>query len=163
STRTIFTNLKNWVTNKWKSIKTSVTNLANGARDNVVNGFKSMYNKGKSWLNKLKNFIGDSKEAFKKKAASLGKAAANGAISGLNKMIGGINKISKAITDKNLIKKIPKLSNGTSGAIKSPTAAIVNDKGPGNGSGPKGHQELIARRDGSLHAPIGRNVLVGLG
>ncbi len=163
STRTIFTNLKNWVTNKWKSIKTSVTNLANGARDNVVNGFKSMYNKGKSWLNKLKNFIGDSKEAFKKKAASLGKAAANGAISGLNKMIGGINKISKAITDKNLIKKIPKLSNGTSGAIKSPTAAIVNDKGPGNGSGPKGHQELIVRRDGSLHAPIGRNVLVGLG
>lgn len=163
STRTIFTNLKNWVTNKWKSIKNSVTNLANGARDNVVNGFKSMYNKGKSWLNKLKNFIGDSKEAFKKKAASLGKAAANGAISGLNKMIGGINKISKAITDKNLIKKIPKLSTGTSGAIKSPTAAIVNDKGPGNGSGPKGHQELIARRDGSLHAPIGRNVLVGLG
>ncbi|MEX6217629.1 phage tail tape measure protein [Mammaliicoccus sciuri] len=162
STRTIFTNLKNWVTNKWKSIKNSVTNLANGARDNVVNGFKSMYNKGKSWLNKLKNFIGDSKEAFKKKAASLGKAAANGAISGLNKMIGGINKISKAITDKNLIKKIPKLSTGTSGAIKSPTAAIVNDKGPGNGSGPKGHQELIARRDGSLHAPIGRNVLVGL-
>ncbi len=163
STRTIFTNLKNWVTNKWKSIKNSVTNLANGARDNVVNGFKSMYNKGKSWLNKLKNFIGDSKEAFKKKAASLGKAAANGAISGLNKMIGGINKISKAITDKNLIKKIPKLSTGTSGAIKSPTAAIVNDKGPGNGSGPKGHQELIARRDGSLHAPIGRNVLVSLG
>lgn len=163
STRTIFTNLKNWVTNKWKSIKNSVTNLANGARDNVVNGFKSMYNKGKSWLNKLKNFIGDSKEAFKKKAASLGKAAANGAISGLNKMIGGINKISKAITDKNLIKKIPKLSTGTSGAIKSPTAAIVNDKGPGNGSGPKGHQELIARRDGSLHAPIGRNVLVVLG
>nr|WP_315293444.1 phage tail tape measure protein [Mammaliicoccus lentus] len=162
STRTIFTNLKNWVTNKWKSLKNSVTNLANGARDNVVNGFKSMYNKGKSWLNKLKNFIGNSKEAFKKKAASLGKAAANGAISGLNKMIGGINKISKAITDKNLIKKIPKLSTGTSGAIKSPTAAIVNDKGPGNGSGPKGHQELIARSDGSIHAPIGRNVLVGL-
>lgn len=162
STRTIFTNLKNWVTNKWRSLKTSVTNLANVARDNVVNGFKSMYNKGKSWLNKLKNFIGDSKEAFKKKAASLGKAAANGAISGLNKMIGGINKISKAITDKKLIKEIKPLHTGTNGPISSPTTAIVNDKGAGNGTGPNGHQELIAKRDGSLHAPVGKNVLVGL-
>lgn len=162
SVRGILGKLFNSSKNIFTNIKNSVTNLAHGARDNVANGFKAMYDKGKSWLNKLKNFIGDSKEAFKKKAASLGKAAANGAISGLNKMIGGINKISKAITDKNLIKKIPKLSTGTSGAIKSPTAAIVNDKGPGNGSGPKGHQELIAKKDGTLHAPVGKNVLVGL-
>ncbi|MDC5694281.1 phage tail tape measure protein [Mammaliicoccus sciuri] len=155
--------LRKFLIDKWTDIKGRVVGIVTTLKSNVVNGFKAMYDKGKSWLNKLKNFIGDSKEAFKKKAASLGKAAANGAISGLNKMIGGINKISKAITDKNLIKKIPKLSTGTSGAIKSPTAAIVNDKGPGNGSGPKGHQELIVRRDGSLHAPIGRNVLVGLG
>ena len=155
--------LKNTIINIWNAIKNRVTNIVTATKNNVANGFKGMYNKGKEWLDKLKNFIGNSKEAFKKKAASLGKAAANGAISGLNKMIGGINKISKAITDKSLIKEIPKLSTGTRGSIKKPTPAIVNDKGRGNGKGPNGHQELIVRRTGEVEAPIGKNVLVGLG
>ena len=155
--------LRNTIINIWNTIKNRVTNIVTATKNNVANGFKGMYNKGKEWLDKLKNFIGNSKEAFKKKAASLGKAAANGAISGLNKMIGGINKISKAITDKELIKKIPKLSTGTRGSIKKPTPAIVNDKGRGNGKGPNGHQELIVRRTGEVEAPIGKNVLVGLG
>ena len=57
-------------------------------------------------------------------------------------MIGGINKISKAITDKNLIKPIPTLSTGTysgasvatdsNGGVSSPTLAVVNDRGSGN-------------------------------
>ena len=159
----ILNKLKNTIINIWNAIKNRVVNIVTETKNNVANGFKGMYNKGKEWLDKLKNFIGSSKEAFKKKAASLGKAAANGAISGLNKMIGGINKISKAITDKELIKKIPKLSTGTRRSIKKPTPAIVNDKGRGNGKGPNGHQELIVRRTGEVEAPIGKNVLVGLG
>ena len=159
----ILNKLKNTIINIWNAIKNRVVNIVTATKNNVANGFKGMYNKGKEWLDKLKNFIGNSKEAFKKKAASLGKAAANGAISGLNKMIGGINKISKAITDKELIKKIPKLHTGTRGSIKKPTPAIVNDKGRGNGKGPNGHQELIVRRTGEVEAPIGKNVLVGLG
>lgn len=155
--------LRNTIINIWSAIKNRVTNIVTATKNNVANGFKGMYNKGKEWLDKLKNFIGNSKDAFKKKAASLGKAAANGAITGLNKMIGGINKISKAITDKSLIKKIPKLSTGTRRSIKKPTPAIVNDKGRGNGKGPNGHQELIVRRTGEVEAPIGKNVLVGLG
>lgn len=162
SVKSIFNRIFNFSRNTWTKIKKSVISLANGAKNGVVSGFKAMYDKGKSWINKLKGFITGSKEKFKSAALSLGKSAANGAIGGLNKMIGGINKISKAITDKTLIKKIPKLHTGTKGAITAPTPAIVNDKGSGNGSGAKGHQELIAKKDGSLHAPVGRNVLVGL-
>jgi tape measure domain-containing protein len=162
SVKSIFNRIFNFSRNTWTKIKKSVVSLANGAKNGVVSGFKAMYDKGKSWINKLKGFITGSKEKFKSAALSLGKSAANGAIGGLNKMIGGINKISKAITDKALIKKIPKLSTGTNGAIATSTPAIVNDKGRGNGTGLNGHQELIAKRDGSLHAPVGRNVLVGL-
>lgn len=169
STRTIFTNLKNWVTNKWKSIKNSVTNLANGARDNVVNGFKAMYDKGKSWIDKLKNFLKDSVSGFKSIAKKVGNGVANGAISGLNAMIDGINSLSNKIMSKKLIKKkIPKLSTGTgvqtdsNGLLTRSTKAIVNDKGPGNGTGPNGHKELIYRRSGKIERPIGNNKKVTL-
>ena len=75
----------------------------------------------------------------------LGKSVANKAIGGLNNMIGGINSISKAITDKDLIKPIPTLSTGTmaspsvstdsNGGLTAPTLAIVNDRGVGNAPG----------------------------
>ena len=68
--------------------------------------------------------------------------------------------------------KIPKLSTGTesthtqsfitNGAINRPTLATVNDKGKGNGKGRNGHQELIQRKNGSLFAPRGRDVVVPL-
>lgn len=87
-------------------------------------------------------------------------------------MIGGINKISKAITDKNLIKPIPTLSTGTlagkgvatdnSGALTQPTFAVLNDRGSGNAPG-GGVQEVIHRADGTFHAPQGRDVVVPLG
>ena len=38
----------------------------------------------------------------------------------------------------------------------------MNDKGKGNGRGSKGHQEVIQRKDGSMYAPQGKNVLVNL-
>ncbi|MFI3377673.1 peptidoglycan DD-metalloendopeptidase family protein [Mammaliicoccus sciuri] len=162
SSKNIFTNIKN-----------SVTNLARGARNNVVNGFKAMYDKGKSWIDKLKNFLSGSVSGFKSIASKVGKGIANGAISGLNKMIDGVNWLSKKIMDKKLIKdKIAKLSTGTGGSngvktnskgqLQEDTLAMVNDKGPGNGKGRNGHQELIRDKDGSLFAHKGRNVVLPL-
>lgn len=173
SSREIFGRLFESAKNIFTNIKNRVTSLAHGARDNVVNGFKSMYDKGKSWIDKLKNFLSESVSGFKSVASKVGKGIANGAISGLNKMIDGVNWLSKKIMDKKLIKdKIAKLSTGTGGSngvrtnskgqLQEDTLAMVNDKGPGNGKGPNGHQELIRDKDGSLFAPKGRNVVLPL-
>lgn len=160
--KSTITGLKNGLIDRFTSIKKNLTNLVEGARSAVTGKFKNMHDKATEWIGKIKSFMSKAKDGFKKTALSLGKAAANGAINGLNLMIGGINKISKAITDKNLIKEIKPLHTGTNGPISSPTTAIVNDKGVGNGTGPNGHQELIAKKDGSIHAPVGKNVLIGL-
>lgn len=173
SSREIFGRLFESAKNIFTNIKNRVTSLAHGARDNVVNGFKAMYDKGKSWIDKLKNFLSGSVSGFKSVASKVGKGIANGAISGLNKMIDGVNWLSKKIMDKKLIKdKIAKLSTGTGGSngvrtnskgqLQEDTLAMVNDKGPGNGKGPNGHQELIREKDGSLFAPKGRNVILPL-
>ncbi len=173
SSREIFGRLFESAKNIFTNIKNRVTSLAHGARDNVVNGFKAMYDKGKSWIDKLKNFLSGSVSGFKSIASKVGKGIANGAISGLNKMIDGVNWLSKKIMDKKLIKdKIAKLSTGTGGSnsvrtnsngqLQEDTLAMVNDKGPGNGKGRNGHQELIRDKDGSLFAPKGRNVVLPL-
>lgn len=173
SSREIFGRLFESAKNIFTNIKNRLTSLAHGARDNVVNGFKAMYNKGKSWIDKLKNFLSDSVSGFKSIASKVGKGIANGAISGLNKMIDGVNWLSKKIMDKKLIKdKITPLHTGTGGSngvktnskgqLQEDTLAMVNDKGPGNGKGPNGHQELIRDKDGSLFAPKGRNVVLPL-
>ncbi|MGG6839916.1 UNVERIFIED_CONTAM: tape measure protein [Mammaliicoccus sciuri] len=173
SSREIFGRLFESAKNIFTNIKKGVTSLAHGARDNVVNGFKAMYDRGKSWIDKLKNFLSGSVSGFKSIASKVGKGIANGAISGLNKMIDGVNWLSKKIMDKKLIKdKIAKLSTGTGGSndfktnskgqLQEDTLAMVNDKGPGNGKGPNGHQELIRDKDGSLFAPKGRNVVLPL-
>lgn len=173
SVRDLLGKLSGSAKNIFTSIKNRLTNLAHGARDNVVNGFKAMYDKGKSWINKLKGFLGDSVSGFKSLASKVGKGIANGAISGLNKMIDGVNWLSKKIMDKKLIKdKIQPLSTGTGGSnqvktnskgqLQESTLAMVNDKGPGNGKGPNGHQEIIRDKDGSMFAPKGHNVVLPL-
>ncbi|PTK16713.1 hypothetical protein BUZ90_02665 [Mammaliicoccus sciuri] len=175
SSREIFGRLFESAKNIFTNIKNRVTSLAHGARDNVVNGFKAMYDKGKSWIDKLKNFLSDSVSGFKSIAKKVGAGVANGAIKGLNAMIKGINTLSDKIMNKKLIKnEIPevKLSTGTGGSnsvktnakgqLQEDTLAMVNDKGPGNGKGRNGHQELIRDKDGSLFAPKGRNVVLPL-
>lgn len=175
SSREIFGRLFESAKNIFTNIKNRVTSLAHGARDNVVNGFKAMYDKGKSWIDKLKNFLSDSVSGFKSIAKKVGAGVANGAIKGLNAMIKGINTLSDKIMNKKLIKnEIPevKLSTGTGGSnsvktnakgqLQEETLAMVNDKGPGNGKGRNGHQELIRDKDGSLFAPKGRNVVLPL-
>ena len=174
----IFGTIKYWssaiwnkIKNTWTNIKNKIGHMAQGAWDAVKSKFKGMYNSAKYWVDQIGSYISNAKKWMKKKAASLGKSVANGAIWGLNKMIGGINAISKAITSKKLMKKIPTLSTGTTkgkpksnrkGQLRKPTPAIVNDKGRGNGKGRNGHQEIIRRRNGDLLAPQGKNVLVNL-
>lgn len=175
SSREIFGRLFESAKNIFTNIKNRVTSLAHGARDNVVKGFKAMYDKGKSWIDKLKNFLSDSVSGFKSIAKKVGAGVANGAIKGLNAMIKGINTLSDKIMNKKLIKnEIPEveLSTGTGGGngvktnakgqLQEDTLAMVNDKGPGNGKGRNGHQELIRDKDGSLFAPKGRNVVLPL-
>ncbi|MCJ1783084.1 peptidoglycan DD-metalloendopeptidase family protein [Mammaliicoccus sciuri] len=173
SSREIFGRLFNSARDIFTNIKNRVTSLAHGARDNVVKGFKAMYDRGKSWIDKLKKFLSGSVSGFKSIASKVGKGIANGAISGLNKMIDGVNWLSKKIMDKKLIKdKITPLHTGTGGSngvktnskgqLQEDTLAMVNDRGPGNGKGRNGHQELIRDKDGSLFAPKGRNVVLPL-
>lgn len=159
------------VKSSWTNIKNKTAQMAQAAWDAVKDKFKGMYNSAKYWVDEIGNYITNAKKWMKNKAISLGKSVANGAIWGLNKMIGGINKISKAITSKKLMEKIPELSTGTvkgkpksnrKGQLRQATPAIVNDKGKGNGRGSKGHQEVIQRKDGSMYAPQGKNVLVNL-
>ncbi len=159
------------VKNIWSNIKHSIGSMAQGAWNAVKSKFHGMYTSAKYWIDRIGEYIHKAKSWMKNKAIALGKGVANGAIWGLNKMIGGINAISKAITSKGLIKKIPTLSTGTrkgkpksnsKGQLRKPTPAVVNDKGRGNGKGRNGHQEVIRRSDGSMFAPQGKNVLVNL-
>lgn len=177
--KSVYNSGKKWFGNTYTNAKSNFQNMKNKAKDRfheiagqAEEKAKKTYNSWKSWLDKTLGWIKNIKKDFGSAASSLGKEVANKAIGGLNSMIGGINSIAKAITDKTLIKPIPKLSTGTfdgsslptdsNGGVLSPTMALVNDKGKGNGSGSNGHQELIQRADGSLHAPQGENVIVSL-
>nr|WP_279390696.1 phage tail tape measure protein [Staphylococcus sp. NRL 21/187] len=169
---------KKWFTNAKNTALDRFKDMYNGAKKNFGNIVdqsedkgKKTFGKWKSWLGKTLDWIKNIKGEFGDAASSLGKSVANKAIDGLNGMIGGINKIAKAITDKSLIKEIPKLSTGTvsgsslatdsNGGLTAPTLAVVNDRGLGNAPG-GGVQEVIHRADGSLEAPQGRNTIVHL-
>lgn len=155
----------------WGSAKSNFSKVASHGWKKA----KSVYDGFKKWLNRTLSFIKNIGEDMGRAAADLGIKVANKAIAGLNKMISGINKIASAITGDNLLKPIPdiggkKLSTGTTansistdseGGLLHPTFAIVNDKGPGNGTG--GYtQEIIERKDGSMYMPKGQDVPVFL-
>lgn len=158
--------IKNKVTNGFTTMKKNALDMVQKMKDGAIGKFKSMYDGAKKWVDKISKYVGDMKDKVYKKGVSFGKGAGNGAIWGLNKMIDGANSISKKITGKTMMSRIPKLSTGTlgltkDGKLKNRTKAIVNDKGVGNGKG--GYtQELITRRDGSVEAPKGNNVKVTL-
>ena len=163
-----FSSLKGWVGDMYESAFDKFDSISSTAWSNA----KSVYNGFKTWLSNTLDWIKEIGGEMADAAADLGKSVANKAIGGLNSMIGGINSISKAITDKDLIKPIPTLSTGTmaspsvstdsNGGLTAPTLAIVNDRGVGNAPG-GGVQEIIHRANGTLEAPQGRNVLVSLG
>lgn len=157
SIKSIIGKVKNNLYDTWDKIWNKVTDVATSLKDKVTGTFGKMRDVLEDIIGKIKGFIDDMVDKVKK---------------GLNKLIGGVNTVGDKLgMGKEMIKPI-KLSTGTesthsqnfvsNGAISKPTMAVVNDKGPGNGSGANGHQELIQRKNGSLHAPQGRNTLVGL-
>ncbi|HDF4308174.1 TPA: hypothetical protein PEH16_002892, partial [Staphylococcus aureus] len=172
--KSVWKGTSKWFGNSYKSLKGWTGDMYSRAHDrfdaissSAWSNAKSVFNGFRKWLSKTYDWIRDIGKDMGRAAADLGKNVANKAIGGLNSMIGGINKISKAITDKNLIKPIPTLSTGTlagkgvatdnSGALTQPTFAVLNDRGSGNAPG-GGVQEVIHRADGTFHAPQGRDV-----
>lgn len=153
-TRNIFNKVKSFMSNTWRSIKNTTVNMAKGLWNSVRNVFNNMSNGLKNIIGKIKGHITGMVSAVKKS---------------LNSLIGAVNWVGGKL---GVDSKIPKLSTGTesthtqsfitNGAINRPTLATVNDKGKGNGKGRNGHQELIQRKNGSLFAPKGRDVVVPL-
>ncbi|WP_426366292.1 peptidoglycan DD-metalloendopeptidase family protein [Mammaliicoccus lentus] len=175
--------IRNKVVNTWDNIRDRMWEIVTSIKNNVVNKFKDMYNGAKTWLDRIKSYLIGIKDKMASAAADLGISVANAAIRGLNKMINGINKISEGITDKKLINPIKEISGGSGtlgaqlstgtgaskqvktdsqGRLRHNTLATVNDKGPGNGKGRNGHQELIRNKNGSMFAPKGKDVLMNL-
>lgn len=153
-TRTIFNRVKGFMSNTWRSIKNTTVNMAKGLWNSVRKVFNNMSNGLKNIIGKIEGHITGMVSAVKKS---------------LNSLIGAVNWVGGKL---GVDSKIPKLSTGTesthtqsfitNGAINRPTLATVNDKGKGNGKGRNGHQELIQRKNGSLFAPRGRDVVVPL-
>lgn len=184
-TKATYKSASKWFGNTYKNAKSNFTDMWGSARKNFSSisshGWskaKSTYKGFKSWLDRTLKYIRNIGSDMGRAAADLGIKVANNAITGLNRMINGINKISTAITDESLIKPIDtiqsagsigrKLSTGTTsssvvtdseGGLKQATMAIVNDKGPGNGTGGF-TQEIIERKDGSMYMPKGKDVPV---
>ena len=153
-TRNIFNKVKSFMSNTWRNIKNTTINMAKGLWNSVRRTFNNMNGGLKNIIGKIKGHITGMVSAVKKS---------------LNSLIGAVNWVGGKL---GVDSKIPKLSTGTesthtqsfitNGAINRPTLATVNDKGKGNGKGRNGHQELIQRKNGSLFAPRGRDVVVPL-
>ncbi|AHG23937.1 tail length tape-measure protein [Staphylococcus phage vB_SepS_SEP9] len=150
----IMNRIKSIMSNIWRSIKRNSIDLMTGMWNRIKSVFNNMVDGVKSFGSSVKKHIGDMVGGVKK---------------GLNGLIKGVNWVGGKL---GIDKKIPTLSTGTesthtqnfvrNGAISTPTLATVNDKGPGNGTGRNGHQELIQRKNGSLFAPQGKDVVVPL-
>ena len=153
-TRNIFNKVKNTMSNIWRGIKNTTVNMAKGLWNGVKNVFNNMSNGLKNIIEKIKGHITGMVDAVKKS---------------LNALIKAVNWVGGKL---GIDSKIPKLSTGTegassqsfvsNGAINRPTLATLNDKGRGNGTGPNGHQELVQRKNGSIIAPIGKDVIFPL-
>lgn len=153
-TRTIFNRVKGFMSNTWHSIKNTTVNMAKGLWNSVRNVFNNMSNGLKNIIGKIKGHITGMVSAVKKS---------------LNSLIRAVNWVGGKL---GIDSKIPKLSTGTegassqsfvsNGAINRPTLATLNDKGRGNGTGSNGHQELVQRKNGSIIAPIGKDVIFPL-
>ncbi|WP_053090751.1 peptidoglycan DD-metalloendopeptidase family protein [Staphylococcus hominis] len=153
-TRTIFNRVKGFMSNTWRSIKNTTVNMAKGLWNSVRRTFNNMSNGLKNIIGKIEGHITGMVSAVKKS---------------LNSLIGAVNWVGGKL---GIDSKIPKLSTGTegassqsfvsNGAINRPTLATLNDKGRGNGTGSNGHQELVQRKNGSIIAPIGKDVIFPL-
>lgn len=153
-TSAVFSRVKSNTISKWKSMKNSMVSITSALWSKVKGTFSSMASGIKNFVGRIEGHITGMVSAVKKS---------------LNSLIDAVNWVGGKL---GVDSKIPKLSTGTesthtqsfitNGAINRPTLATVNDKGKGNGKGRNGHQELIQRKNGSLFAPRGRDVVVPL-
>lgn len=153
-TRNIFNRVKSFMSNIWRGIKNTTVNMAKGLWNSVRKTFNNMAGGLKNIIEKIKGHITGMVDAVKKS---------------LNALIKAVNWVGGKL---GIDSKIPKLSTGTegassqsfvsNGAINRPTLATLNDKGRGNGTGSNGHQELVQRKNGSIIAPIGKDVIFPL-
>lgn len=159
-TKKVFNAVRNYLVDKWNGIKDKVTGIASSLWSSVKDTFTNMKNGLKGLADKIGSVITGMVKGIKK---------------GLNSLIKGVNWVAKKL---GVDEKIPELSTGTVGAshassgmgagvsngvVSSGGFATVNDRGPGNGTGASGHQEVIQRANGQMIAPKGRDVTVPLG
>lgn len=153
-TRSIFNRVKGFMSNTWRSIRNDTVNMAKNLWNSVRSVFNNMSNGLENIIGKIKGHITGMVSAVKKS---------------LNSLIDAVNWVGGKL---GIDSQIPKLSTGTegassqsfvsNGAINRPTLATLNDKGRGNGTGSNGHQELVQRKNGSIIAPIGKDVIFPL-
>lgn len=159
-TKNIFNKVRNYLVDKWQGIKNKVTDIVSGLWGSVKKTFTNMKDGIKGLAGKIGDTINGMVKGIKK---------------GLNALIKGVNWVAKKL---GVDQKIPTLSTGTGGAsytssgvgagvsngvVSSGGFATVNDRGPGNGTGASGHQEVIQKADGTMIAPKGRDITVPLG
>ncbi|QPS98503.1 phage tail tape measure protein [Staphylococcus equorum] len=172
----IATSLWNGVKDKFNNLKNSIKSIIGKVKDNLYDVWDKIWDKvtgvASSLWSTVKGTFQNMKDGIKGFADKIGGTIndmVGGIKKGLNKLIEGVNWVGGKL---GIDKKIPKLSTGTdgtsnsvvsNGAISNPTLATVNDRGPGNGSGIGGHQEVIQRANGQMFAPKGRDVTVPLG
>ncbi|WP_426462577.1 phage tail tape measure protein [Staphylococcus equorum] len=172
----VATSLYNGVRSKFDSLRNSIKNIIGKVKNNLYDTWDKIWNKvtgvASSLWSTVKGTFQNMKDGIKGFADKIGGTIndmVGGIKKGLNKLIDGVNWVGGKL---GIDKEIPKLSTGTdgasnsvvsNGAISSPTLATVNDRGPGNGSGIAGHQEVIQRANGQMFAPKGRDVTVPLG
>lgn len=164
SIKNIFNNMRNGIKNIVNKIKRNLIDSWNSIKNKVVGIVKSLWDKVKNTFSNMKDGI----KSFSGKIGDTIKGMVNGIKKGLNALIKGVNWVGGKL---GIDKKIPYLSTGTehthkqnfikNGKISRPTLATVNDKGPGNGTGRNGHQELIQRKN-KIFAPKGKNVTLPL-
>lgn len=151
--RNIFNNLKDGITSRVSNLRQSVVDGFNRMKNKSVDKFKSLVQGAKDMMTNVGKWIDRKKQAVINKATSLGTGIANAAIKGFNKLIGGINSVGKMLGINELLDKIPLIGSGGGGGGRrggggyAPArystgtdyhkggAAIVGDKGPGNGGG----------------------------
>ncbi|OHR77371.1 peptidoglycan DD-metalloendopeptidase family protein [Staphylococcus sp. HMSC34B12] len=153
-TSAVFSRVKSNTISKWKSMKNSMVSITSALWSKVKGTFSSMASGIKNFVGRIKGHITGMVSGVKK---------------GLNALINAVNFVGGKL---GIDSKIPKLSTGTegassqsfvsNGAINRPTLATLNDKGRGNGTGSNGHQELVQRKNGSIIAPIGKDVIFPL-
>ncbi|WP_271401437.1 peptidoglycan DD-metalloendopeptidase family protein [Salinicoccus roseus] len=181
--RNIFNNLKDGITSRVSNLRRSVVDGFNWMKNKSVDKFKSLVQGAKDMMTNVGKWIDRKKQAVITKATSLGTGIANAAIKGFNKLIGGINSVGKMLGINELLDKIPLIGSGGGGSRRgsggyAPArystgtdyhkggAAIVGDKGPGNGGGtseivslPNGRNWLFNKETLIDDLPIGSKVM----